>query len=229
MGVARAEVNRYMRERGLPEYERENLDSVAYEMLCKAAATWDKEKNSFPSWASFKIRGALFDEGRRTGPVSRRGVTRLSEVQLHEGLLLPSLPSDPDGELLEGMLDGLGARERYILERRFIDDQTLEEIAQEFGITASRTHQLQKKALDKLRERIVDPKAWLLTRRGPLTPRMVEVVQLCADGRSIQETASVLGCSTTNVKDLRRRAQKRLSGKNVYNTVAIALRRGLIH
>ncbi|MEK6981966.1 MAG: sigma factor-like helix-turn-helix DNA-binding protein [Candidatus Micrarchaeota archaeon] len=73
-----------------------------------------------------------------------------------------SLPSDPEKHLLhleklawlKVALENLSARERYILEKRFglgCEEQTLESVAHEIGISRERTRQIEIKALSKLR------------------------------------------------------------------------------
>lgn len=53
---------------------------------------------------------------------------------------------------LAGALLQLEERLRYIVERNYYDDVSIEEIAAEMGVSPSRISQLRTKALNKLRE-----------------------------------------------------------------------------
>jgi len=63
-----------------------------------------------------------------------------------------------DMEIVSGILQELPGRERYIIECRFglngNQEQTLQEIATEYGMSRERIRQLQAKALDDIRRRI---------------------------------------------------------------------------
>jgi RNA polymerase sigma factor (sigma-70 family) len=59
---------------------------------------------------------------------------------------------------LRALLDTLGCREKIILEKRFgiggEEEQSLRELAGEFGLTAERIRQIEKKALEKIKRRL---------------------------------------------------------------------------
>jgi DNA-binding NarL/FixJ family response regulator len=61
-----------------------------------------------------------------------------------------------------------------------------------------------------------------------LTSKMVEVLQLKADGLTNLEIAEKIGSSEAYVKNLSMRISDRLGADNMYQAVAMGIRRGLI-
>jgi RNA polymerase sigma factor (sigma-70 family) len=60
------------------------------------------------------------------------------------------------------LADGLDARERAVLAAHYglgRDPQTLTEIGSDLGLTAERIRQIEKEALEKLREAVLEPPA----------------------------------------------------------------------
>jgi len=93
-------------------------------------------------------------------PISPEDSTLLSETIADENAAAPfdDLVEDNDHNLLHEVLAILDARESKILAMRFgLDDgkaQTLEQVAEHFGITRERIRQIQEQALEKVREGI---------------------------------------------------------------------------
>jgi RNA polymerase primary sigma factor len=108
-------------------------------------------------------------------PISPYDSTLLSETLADENAAAPfdDLVEDNDHNLVHEVLATLDARESKILAMRFeLHDgkaKTLEQVAEDFGITRERIRQIQEQALEKMRQRIAkrDP----LSR--PLASRVV--------------------------------------------------------
>lgn len=64
--------------------------------------------------------------------------------------------------------------------------------------------------------------------RGPLTPRMVSVLQKAAEGLTADETASEIGVSVHTVKTYRCVVLARLGCRNMAEAVAHGMRTGVI-
>jgi len=93
-------------------------------------------------------------------PVSSEDSTPISETVADENAAAPfdELVKDNDNAMLHEILATLAPREIKILTMRFgLDDgrpKTLEEVGEHFGITRERIRQIQKDALEEMRERI---------------------------------------------------------------------------
>jgi DNA-binding NarL/FixJ family response regulator len=77
-------------------------------------------------------------------------------------------------------------------------------------------------------ERFVDPAVPPRGKRGKLTRRQREILQLLADGQSTTFAAGALGLSEETVKTHTKKAMARLGAKNRTHAVAIALRECLV-
>ena len=66
------------------------------------------------------------------------------------------------------ILSKLSEREKYILENYYglnsFEENTLQFISGELGLTRERTRQIKEKALKKIRDRIVKGNEWLIKR-----------------------------------------------------------------
>lgn len=113
-------------------------------------------------------------------PVSSDDSTLLSETLADENAAAPfdGLVKDNDYDLLHGMLATLQERESKILMMRFgLDDgraKTLEQVAEQFGVTRERIRQIQDQALQKMREGIAA--------RDPLSASTNCLRKDCVDG-----------------------------------------------
>jgi RNA polymerase primary sigma factor len=93
-------------------------------------------------------------------PVSSDDSTPISETVADENGVAPfdELVRDNDCDMVHDLLATLDARESKILAMRFgLDDgrpKTLEQVAENFGITRERIRQIQQQALEKMRQKI---------------------------------------------------------------------------
>lgn len=63
---------------------------------------------------------------------------------------------------------------------------------------------------------------------GELTPRLVIVLELAADGLTVAEAAAQLRRSPATIETERRALMVRLGARNITHAVAIGYRRGII-
>ena len=69
----------------------------------------------------------------------------------------PQAPEGPDTEPLTNALRCLDRRTRDVLRRRFWKGQTLLEVGNHYGVSRERIRQIEKEAIEKLRERLTAP------------------------------------------------------------------------
>jgi RNA polymerase sigma-B factor len=88
-------------------------------------------------------------------PTTGAGESELSQLLGH---LDRRLESVPDRHVMSQYLTRLPDRERSILQLRFVDDMTQQEIAEQVGITQMHVSRLLSRALERLREMVLDKK-----------------------------------------------------------------------
>jgi RNA polymerase sigma factor (sigma-70 family) len=152
---------------GLPLDERIALADLG---SVKAAQRFDPTRGvKFSSYSSFWIRAAIFTAAEREHPYahmdrydhefaegdhdeyralvpSELRVEATQDVYAAEALDGASFP-----RRLKERMRRLDVRERRLIKRRYVDDKTLQEIADEWAISRERVRQLEARALVKMR------------------------------------------------------------------------------
>ncbi len=59
-----------------------------------------------------------------------------------------------DENVLDHALDSLNARQREVIEERFVRERTLVEVGEDLGVSRERIRQIEQKALSKLRKQL---------------------------------------------------------------------------
>lgn len=151
--------------RRLPSHvDIDDLISAGSLGYAKAASIHDPVRGPLDAFAILKIRGAILDFLRQGPGTPRRtrkntqdkmpfivGMESLPEVSI-ESVAFEAVHVQRMLPRLAGALLQLEERLRYIVERNYYDDVSIEEIAAEMGVSPSRISQLRTKALNKLRE-----------------------------------------------------------------------------
>ncbi len=84
----------------------------------------------------------------------------VEETSLHDLLGVPAKQSDTlQGKELHQAIERLPHRERSIIRRRFFEDETLEQVGVEWGLCRERVRQIERVALERLRESLRDSEA----------------------------------------------------------------------
>lgn len=122
------------------------LASFGYDGLRSAHARYDPSKGPFHRYAYYRIKGAMFDA------MGSRRWRMLAESAVD----INSLGYEPrTTEGLYDLLKGLKERERYVLCLYYRDGWNLREIGASMGLTESATCVIAKKALAKIRARLL--------------------------------------------------------------------------
>ncbi|MES2342353.1 MAG: sigma-70 family RNA polymerase sigma factor [Pseudomonadota bacterium] len=149
-------------------WSREDWEQDALLALVRAAASYDPARGAVLPHLAVRVRHLLCDHMRNHGPYSRlhwqevrAGLAPAVEVrQLGGGSwTLPSPKADQDARLeaadVLALLERLaGARNREIVERHLLRDQTQAAIGLALGISESRVSQILRALLRRLREEL---------------------------------------------------------------------------
>jgi RNA polymerase sigma factor (sigma-70 family) len=119
---------------------------------------------------------------------------------------------------LRSLPDRYGA----ILYYRFVEEETQAQVGERFGIGESRIAQIERKALELLRN---EPSG---SRPGSISEREREILSGAAEGESAHQTAARLGRSVETVKTHRRHIIDKLDARNMTHAVHVAHRLNLL-
>jgi RNA polymerase sigma factor (sigma-70 family) len=114
---------------------------------------------SFKTFAGRRIRGAMLDGLRERDWISRSGRQHGAKHQFHsigqaDWPASTATPEFESRESMERMTRGFNDTERSILELRFVQDLTQEQIGLSLGLTRSRISQVILDLLQRLREQL---------------------------------------------------------------------------
>jgi RNA polymerase sigma factor (sigma-70 family) len=119
-------------------------------------------------------------------------------------------------------LRSLPARYGAILYYRFVEEETQAQVGERFGIGESRVAQIERKALELLRD---EPSE---SRPRSISEREREILSGAAEGESAEMTAKRLGRSIETVKTHRRHVIAKLEARNMIHAVHLAHRLNLL-
>lgn len=144
------------RKKSLPRFiDFEEIQSAAYLGLVEAANRYCPERGvDFRTFSFPRIRGAITDYLRSLGrQLVSIDAQNDSGVALNE--TLEALDAvDKSEETLDEVSKGLGDRARAMLKYYYLDDFSLKEVGERFGVTESRVCQLLAGYKDKIREQM---------------------------------------------------------------------------
>jgi RNA polymerase sigma factor for flagellar operon FliA len=162
-------VNRYLKRYFVGTMEREDLISWGMIGLVQAARAWDPSRSrSFSTMACLAIERAIIrgvnrewrpDEARATvsldaGPFEEEGSERFVDfLQGDENVEAQILASDT-GMAVRQALAELPEDQRELIERHYLHDEAVRDIAREMGVTRQAIYLREKLALRHLREKL---------------------------------------------------------------------------
>jgi RNA polymerase sigma factor (sigma-70 family) len=145
----------YQKKKTLPNFvDIEELKSAAYMGLCEAASRFNEDyKVAFSTFAYPRIFGAIHDYlreqgwGKKTQPKNALSLdSRCDEDEEHSFKdMLEAKVERNDDEFLEVISQDLDDQAKDVLGYYFIDEYSMKEIGEKFGVSESRISQLIKR------------------------------------------------------------------------------------
>lgn len=148
----------FVRRQGRWKYDLEDVISVAYIALCYAAERYDKRKcDQFAPWAIMVIKHYLTMHGKKQSKQYRGH--KVINIQPEWSNLIESPNHEPEAdETFVRLKKELSRREYSLLVRRFADDMSLEEIANQEGVTRQAIALRIERVFRKIRNTMEDPR-----------------------------------------------------------------------
>ncbi len=151
----------FQKKKTLPRHvDVEDIRSAAYYGLVEAASRYNPDLGvAFSTFAYPRIFGAIHDFLRKEGygkrgqfsPVMSLSGDAEGEAELED--LVAAKPERNDEEFLEVVSLDLGPQAKEVLRLYFIDEQSMKEVGERFGVSESRISQLIKRYKRKIRGR----------------------------------------------------------------------------
>lgn len=144
----------YQKKRTLPKFiDIEELKSAAYLGLVEAASRFDQSLgNSFSTFAYPRIFGAIHDYLREQGWMKRGNTDKMLSLDTpcsDEELMMlkdtiEAKPESDAEELFEAVTLKFDAHAKSVLRHYFVDELSMKEVGEKFGVSESRISQLIK-------------------------------------------------------------------------------------
>jgi RNA polymerase sigma factor (sigma-70 family) len=152
----------FQKKKTLPKFiDIEELRSAAYLGLVEAASRFDPEIGvTFSTFAYPRIFGAIHDYLREQGWVKRGDLTPVLSLDApcaedEECTLKDTIEAKPEGdteECFEVITLNLDEQAKQVLRFYFIDEYSMKEVGEKFGVSESRISQLIKHFKGRIRE-----------------------------------------------------------------------------
>jgi RNA polymerase sigma factor (sigma-70 family) len=169
-------VNRYLKRYYVPSMERDDLVSWGMMGLVNAARAWDPARsNSFSTLACRAIeRMIIRGVNREWHPEEAHATLSLDELMSGDGesgsdRFIDQLPADENIERtlmatersvsVKSALETLPEEQRRLIERHYLEDESVQQIAAELGLTRQGVYSREKLIFKRLRERLGDSHA----------------------------------------------------------------------
>jgi RNA polymerase sigma-70 factor (ECF subfamily) len=156
------EIRRFLLRRTQDEDIADELLSQVFECACRDAPRYEDRGFPVSSWLYDIARCRLIDSIRRD---RRRPTLPIDDCTLSQDDEIERAESRADAAPLLGLLDRLSPAHRAVLVSRFIDDQSLTEVAACLGTNTNAVKAIQHRALVHLR-RLLDRQMRRCLRRG---------------------------------------------------------------
>jgi RNA polymerase sigma factor (sigma-70 family) len=145
-------------QRGRAAFDDEDFASIALIAAFEAVRDFNGG-GSLKGWVAWSVEMALRGAIRSREadlPLTRNGKPRLRAVPLDEaadvGAWDPDAADRIEQERAVTALRWIPPREAFVLRRRLFDGATHPEVGADLGVSATRSHQIQRRALERMRE-----------------------------------------------------------------------------
>ena len=140
----------------VPRDVAEDLTSATFERVVRSWPSFDPSRSSVRAWVLVIARHLLTDHYRRqshrAGPSLDEHPVILDTLVTHDDATARFL----DADTAKSWLSELSQRERDVLAMRYGADMTAAEIARALDLTAANVHQINSRALRRLRELLTE-------------------------------------------------------------------------
>lgn len=127
-------------------HEAEDLTAEAFQHALANLSRFEWRGVPFAVWLFRIAANAIADRGRR--------ISKESANSASDDLDQPHWPEVERRAMLFQLVDGLPADQRSVIIKRFVEQKSIREIAEEFGRSEGAIKQLQYRALESLRARV---------------------------------------------------------------------------
>jgi RNA polymerase sigma factor (sigma-70 family) len=145
----------FLQKKTLPNYiDVEELKSAAYLGLVEAASRYKESKGvSFTTFAYPRIFGAIKDYLRSLGPTLTSLDDNGDDETSLKDMIVAREERDDFEETLEVVAKDLGTQARSMLRFYFVDELSMKEVGERFGVSESRVSQLLSGYKTNIREK----------------------------------------------------------------------------
>lgn len=170
-------VNRYLKRYYVGTMERDDLVSWGMMGLINAARAWDPARSSFSTLACRAIERMIirgvnreWKPDREQATVSLDQLIAGNQAEGGDDRFVDQLPADEDVEqtmlvteqtvTLQSALATLNPDQRQLIERHYFQNERVDDIARDLGISRQGVYSREKAIFRQLRERLGDSHAW---------------------------------------------------------------------
>lgn len=132
---------------------KEDMISAGFEGLCKAKKNYKDGGVAFITYAYNCIRYEILNEINKADKSKAISIDDENTELIDNISVTNSFINDYENkELINYLFKRLSLKEKTVLKLRFIDELTLREIGNKMGITCERVRQIEKNAIEKMRQ-----------------------------------------------------------------------------
>jgi RNA polymerase sigma factor (sigma-70 family) len=170
-------VNRYLKRYYVGTMERDDLVSWGMMGLINAARAWDPSRSSFSTLACRAIERMIirgvnreWKPDREQATVSLDQLIAGNQAEGGDDRFVDQLPADENVEqtmlvteqtvTLQSALATLNPDQRQLIERHYFQNERVDDIARDLGISRQGVYSREKAIFRQLRERLGDSHAW---------------------------------------------------------------------
>jgi len=144
----------FMNRRRINEPDWEDVYSVCLVSLCQAADKWSPERSKWSTFASSSINHAISSFYVWKHKLKRRELPQYNDTGNYSLFGRKNQLSHEDNDFINYCMDILNNRDRDIIYKYFIDNETLEFIGELYNLSKERIRQIINEALTRIRNKL---------------------------------------------------------------------------